>query len=113
MKHVLKTGGSSIEDIAYDRIFISAEKQEVPIGTNLTRTRPVEIMTLSTGPNMILLKGLQPGAHISIFNSDGRLLDQYQASSEELMIPTASYPPGLYIVRAIHGSTYASVKFVK
>ena len=113
VKHVFKTGGGSIGNMAFDRIFLSVEEQEAPVDNTGISTGHVVKLSCLTGPDHILLKGLESGAAISIFNADGRLVDRFQASSEEEMISTASYPPGLYIARSLLGSSCASVKFVK
>ncbi len=113
VKHVFKTGGASIGNIAYDRIFLSAEEQEIPLGVLPTRVEAEAITASLLGPDQILIRGLKPGAEISVFTSDGRWVGGFQAHSEEMMIPTDSYPPGIYIVRSVHGSSFASVKFVK
>ena len=113
VKHVFKTGGGSIGNIAYDRIFLSAEAQEAPVGILSTRVDPWVISAYSDGAEHLSLRGLKPGAGISIFTSDGRWVDAYQARSEELVISIANYPPGIYIVTSVYGNSYTSVKFVK
>lgn len=113
IKHVFKTGGGSIGNVAFDRIFLSADEQEKPVDNTGISTEVVVNLNCLTGLDHILLKGLESGAAISIFNSEGRVMDRFQASSEELMIPTTYYSTGIYIVRSIFGNTCASVKFVK
>lgn len=113
VKHVFKTGGGSIGDIAFDRIFLSAEEQEKPVGIHQARVEPWVISAFTDGTDHLSLRGLKPGADIRIFTSDGRWVDGFQARSEEHEISIASYAPGIYIVTSVHGSSYTSVKFVK
>ncbi|MDX2430198.1 MAG: hypothetical protein QNK35_04655 [Bacteroides sp.] len=113
VKHVLKTGGASIGDIAFDRIFLSAEQQEAPVGIHRTRVETWKITAYSDGTDHLRLRGLKPGAGISIFTSDGRWVDGFQAHSTEQVISIASYPPGIYIISSVHEGSYASVKFVR
>jgi len=113
VKHVLKTGGGSIGNIAYDRIFLSSLEQEKPVDNTGIRTKTELTLACLAGPDFILLQGLEPGASIRIFNIDGRLMDRFQAFSEEQKVPTASYVPGIYVVRSVLGKSFASLKFVK
>ncbi len=113
VEHVFKTGGGSIGDIAFDRIFLSAEQQEAPVGIHQARVETSEITAFSDVADHLSLGGLKPGAGVSVFTSDGRLVEGFQAHTTEQVISIASYPPGIYIISSVFEGSYASVKFVK
>ncbi len=102
VKHVFKTGGGSIGDIAFDRIFLSAEEQEAPVGIHQARVEPWVITAFSDGADRILLKGIKPGSSASAYllpTVDGSMV--FRPTSEELVIPISSYQPGIYIVSSV------------
>ncbi len=74
---------------------------------NIDRPKPTRV---SQNGNRLVFENLEAGTEIQLFSTDGKLLAAQTANgSHAVTVSLASYPPGVYVVKA-NGATYKMMK---